>query len=87
MSLWSSIAGKKLNTKPDNREEAKDYDKVAIGVYRGDLLVAHVPIEISSLCYHFLNNNECYCHWETKLIGWSCCSSEIIFSNKRQKIC
>ena len=36
--------------------EAKDYDKFAIGVW--DLLVGHVPIEISSLCYHFLNSNE-----------------------------
>ena len=54
----SSTVGETMNTKPDNREDAKDYDKFAIGVYKGDLLVDHVPIETSSLCCHFLNNNE-----------------------------
>ena len=54
----SSTVGETLNTKPDNKEEAKDYDKFAIGVYKGDLLMVNAPIEISSLSYHFLNNNE-----------------------------
>ena len=42
MSVWSSTVGETLNTKPDNREESKDYDKFAIGVYKGDLLVGHI---------------------------------------------
>ena len=58
MSVWSSTVGETLNTKPDNKEEAKDYDKFAIGVYKGDLLMVNAPIEISSLSYYFLNNNE-----------------------------
>ena len=57
MSVWSSTVGETLSTRPDNREEAKDYDKFAIVVYKGDLLAGHEPIEISSLFYH-LNNNE-----------------------------
>ena len=58
MSVCRSTVDETLNTKPDNREKAKDYDKFAISVYKGDLLVGHVPTEISSLCYHFLNNKE-----------------------------
>ena len=58
ISVWSSTVGEVLDTKQGNREEAKDYNKFAIGVYKGDLLVGHVPIEISSLCYHFLHNNK-----------------------------
>ena len=58
MSVWSSTVGETLSTRPDNREEAKVYDKFAIVVYKGDLLVGDVPIEISSFFYHFLNNNE-----------------------------
>ena len=46
MSIWSSTVGETLNTKQDNREEAKDYNKFAIDVYEWDLLVGHVPIEI-----------------------------------------
>ena len=42
MSVWSSTVGETLNTKPDNREESKDYDKFAIGEYKGDLLVGHI---------------------------------------------
>ena len=58
MPVWSYAVGETLNNKPDNKGEAKDYDKFAIGVYKGDLLVGHVPIEISRLYYYSLNNNE-----------------------------
>lgn len=44
-------------TKPDKRQESNDYLSFAIDVYK-DLFVGHVPVEMSSLCYHFLNNNE-----------------------------
>ena len=56
----------KLQCFKDTREEANDYDKYAIGVYREQkteqietekerILVGHIPIEISQLLYHFLN--------------------------------
>lgn len=32
MSVWSSAVGETLNTKPDNRDKVKDFDKFAIGV-------------------------------------------------------
>ena len=55
MSVWSATVAETLNTKPDNTEKAKDYDKFANGIYKGDLLVGHVLTEISSLFYHSLN--------------------------------
>ena len=45
---------------PDSREEAKEYDKFAIGIYKDKghrALVGHIPIEISSLCFHILNQH------------------------------
>ena len=33
MSLWSATIGEILTAKPDNRKEATEYDKLAIGVY------------------------------------------------------
>ena len=47
---------------PDSREEAREYDKFAVGLYKEEndqkLLVSHIPIEISSLCYHFLKKSK-----------------------------
>ena len=34
MSVRSSAVGETLNTKPDNRDKVKDFDKFAIGVYK-----------------------------------------------------
>ena len=59
-STWASTIGERLFTAPDPREEAVAYDKFVVGVYKDpthDVLVGHIPIEISSLCYHFLNTN------------------------------
>ena len=47
----------------DERPEALEYDKFALGIYnlynenegREKKLVGHVPVELSSLIYHFLN--------------------------------
>ena len=46
-----------LETASDDREEAKEYNKYAVGLYKRDLLIGHIPIEISSLCFHFINQD------------------------------
>ena len=53
----------KLVCKNDKREEAKAYDDFAVGLYKDgkdssggcDVLVGHVPIELSHLVCTFLN--------------------------------
>ena len=57
---WTPVFNEKLSAKPDSREEAREYDKFAIGIYKEiedgeNELVGHVPLELSSLLYHFLN--------------------------------
>ena len=55
--VWTSTVGEKLFTAPDKREEALSYDEFVIGVHKDEkcnLLVGHLPIEISSFSYHFL---------------------------------
>ena len=57
--IWTPIMKEKLQCFKDTREEANDYDKYAIGVYRElkteqietekeRILVGHIPIEIST---------------------------------------
>ena len=50
--------------KEDLREEAKQHDDNAVGVYNSnsDLLVGHVPIEISRIIFYFLK-----AHADTKV--------------------
>ena len=50
--MWTPILGEQLKCMKDDREEAKDHDENAIGVYKinvetEDLLVGHIPCEIS----------------------------------------
>ena len=61
-------------------------------VYKEDLLVGNVSIEISSLCYHILNNNEQNTlnaivtekqNREVDLLA----PEKLFFLHKRQKIC
>ena len=58
--MWTPTIGEKLKCKHDTREEAKEHDENAIGVYNdtaGDednqdekeLLLLHIPIELSKL--------------------------------------
>lgn len=54
--VWRATEGKVLKAAPYMKKESKDYDKYAVGVYKENLLVRHIPIEISSLCFHFLNH-------------------------------
>ena len=59
-SVWTSTVDENLFTAPDKREEALSYNEFAIGVYKDEkcsLLVGHLPIEISSLSYHFLKKS------------------------------
>ena len=49
--------GEMLEATSDDREEAKEYDKYPVGLYKKDILSGHMPIEISSLCFHFINQD------------------------------
>ena len=53
--VWDATIGEMLEAASDDREEAKEYNKYAVGLCKRDLLVEHIPIEISSLCFHFIN--------------------------------
>ena len=59
-SIWSPYAGETLMAYPDDRPEALEYDKFAVGIYKikekeQKELIGHVPVELSSLIYHFSN--------------------------------
>ena len=41
----------------DDRREATKYDEYAVGIYKNDSLVGHVPIELSSLINFFLKTD------------------------------
>ena len=55
--VWVPLIGQELICKADNREEAIEYGKNAIGAFKtGDpeTLVGHLPIELSCLLKYFL---------------------------------
>ena len=58
-NVWSPYVGEVLLANLDDRPEALEYDKFAVGIYNENEgekeLVGHVPVELSSLIYHFLN--------------------------------
>ena len=53
--VWDAAIGKMLEAALDDREEAKEYDKYAVGLYKKDILAGHIPIEISSLGFHIIS--------------------------------
>ena len=58
--VWLPRIGQRLICKKDDRDEALQYDVNAIGLYRKEgeeLLVGHVPIELSCLLKNFLQAN------------------------------
>ena len=60
---WTPYNGEKLECEPDSREEASHFDKNAIGVYKKvdadkDLLVGHIPMELSFLLKCFLDSDK-----------------------------
>jgi len=59
---WTPVIGEKLTCKRDSREEAKAYDDFAVSLFKSpdssggsDVLVGHVPIELSHLVCTFLD--------------------------------
>ena len=56
--LQGSVAvGEMPEAASDDREEAQEHDKCTVGLYKKDILVGHIQIEISSLCFHFINQD------------------------------
>ena len=55
--VWDATIREMLKAASNDREEAKEYDEYAVGLYKKDLLVGHIPIEISSLCFYFINQD------------------------------
>ena len=63
--IWSPYAGETLMAYPDARPDPLEFDKFAVRIYKikekeKDMeeqkeLVGHVPVELSSLIYNFLN--------------------------------
>lgn len=59
-SIWTSSIGQVLLAQPDERKEALDYDKYAVGIFKhkkdisGLGLVGHVPVELSKQLNQFL---------------------------------
>ena len=47
--IWQPSIWQELVCRPDRREEAIEYDKNVVGVFRTNELVGHIPIELSSL--------------------------------------
>ena len=55
--VWDATIREMLEAASDDREGAKEHDKYAVGLCERNLLVGHIPIEISSLCFHFINQD------------------------------
>ena len=55
--MWDATIREMLEAASDGREEAKKYDKYAVGLYKNYIVVGHIPIEISNLCFHFINKD------------------------------
>ena len=55
--VWDATIGEMLEAATNDREETKEYDKYVFGLYKKDILVGHIPIEISSLCFHFIHQD------------------------------
>ena len=53
------IMGETVSVRKDTRDEALEYNKYAIGIFKEqqEELVRHTPIELSQLLYHFLNKS------------------------------
>ena len=77
-NVWSPCKRETLIAQQGNRDEAQENDKYAVGIYRKNddrskELVAHVPVEFSSLLYHFL-----------QVSAENCINSEVIGKRKRE---
>ena len=79
--VWDATIGEMLEAASDDREEGKEYDKYAVVLCKRDLLVGHIPIEISSLCFHFINKS--IDNWKTSAGNWTCRSRKVNLHNKQ----
>ena len=43
---WTPVIGELLAVRKDHSEEAKTYDSHSIGVFKGEMLCGHIPIEL-----------------------------------------
>ena len=55
--VWDAVIGEMLEAALDDQEEAKEYDKYPVGLYKKHIFVGHLPIKISILCFHFMNQD------------------------------
>ena len=55
--MWRPQKGDTLYCRKDNRPEALEFDKHAVGVFKEDILVGHVPVEVSRIISYFLQAN------------------------------
>ena len=77
-SVWSPYKGETLIAQSDNRDEAQENNKYAVGIYKKNddgskELVGHAPVEFSSLLYHFLQAS-----------AENCINVEVIGKRKRE---
>ena len=56
---WKPVMGQTVLARKDTREKALEDDKYAIGIFKEqeEELVGYIPIELSQLIYHFLNES------------------------------
>ena len=57
-----------------------------VGLYKKDFLVGHIPIEILSLYFHFINQDpgkKSTDNWKTTMRNWTCRSGKGNFHNKQ----
>ena len=68
-------------------KEPKDHMKSAVGVYNENLLVGHITIQTSSLCFHFLDHSvEKSCqNRKVPSRNWVSCSSKVYFLKQLMK--
>ena len=55
--IWTPVKDETVLCMEDEREEAKSFDKYAVGIFKDNVLVGHVPIEISRLIFYFLKSD------------------------------
>ena len=55
--IWTPQKGDTLYCRKYNRSEALEFDKHAVGVFKEDILVGHVPVEVSRIISYFLQAN------------------------------
>ena len=55
--MLDAAIGEMLEAASKDREESKEYDEYAVDLYKKDIFVGHMLIQVSSLCFHFMHQN------------------------------